>query len=289
MNPAPVFENHFWWSSDGLRLHARRYAGPSDRPTLLCLPGLTRNARDFEPLIGHLAGRFPILAVDLRGRGESAWAKDPLSYVPLTYVQDLQRLIADLPGPFVFIGTSLGGIITMLMGGFLGDRLAGAILNDIGPVIEGAGLMRIRGYVGKISAFPSWMHCAQAVAALGQEQFPAYDIHDWLAMAKRLGCVEPSGRIVFDYDPKIAEPFKLPGGDGAADLWPAFDALATRPVLVVRGALSDLLGASTLSAMALRHPGHVTATTIPDVGHAPLLNEPEALDAIMQFLARFEG
>lgn len=283
--PLP-FEQHVWWSGDGLRLCARRYPGTQGRPLLLCLHGLTRNARDFEPLLAALDGSFPALAVDLRGRGESAWAKDPLTYAPLTYVQDLQRLLGAVGEPVIMIGTSLGGILAMLMAGLLGDRLVGAILNDIGPVIEPSGLARIRGYVGKQLAFASWLHCAQAIAAQGSDMFPDHDIHDWLAMAKRMAFVEPSGRIVFDYDPRIAEPFKLPGGEAQADLWPAFHLLARRPVLAVRGALSDILSAQTLAAMT-QAASSCTAVSVARVGHAPLLTEPEALSAIRAFLAQF--
>ncbi|WP_416365857.1 alpha/beta fold hydrolase [Sphingomonas aerolata] len=114
-----AYENLYWWSRDGLRLHARDYPGGGDgRPPILCLPGLTRNARDFDALAARLAGRWRLIAIDLRGRGESAYAKDPMSYVPLTYVQDVEALLAEHGiDRFVAFGTSLGGIVTMLMAG----------------------------------------------------------------------------------------------------------------------------------------------------------------------------
>jgi pimeloyl-ACP methyl ester carboxylesterase len=278
----------YWWSQDGLRLHASRYAGPAaaaTRPTIICLPGLTRNARDFAGVAMQLANRFNIIAVDFRGRGDSAWAKDPLTYMPLTYVRDIEQLILDQKlEQMIFIGTSLGGIVTMLMAGMLGDKLCGAVLNDVGPELDPVGVQRIRGYVGKVGSFASWMHCAHGVQANNKHVYPNYDMEDWLAMAKSVACLEPSGRIVFDYDPKIAEPFKLPGGEAGVSMWPLFDMLAQRPVLSVRGAISDILGAATLADMRKRGAATVT---VPGIGHAPTLIEPQSLAALDVFLQQF--
>jgi pimeloyl-ACP methyl ester carboxylesterase len=289
MTQPPYSQSLFWWSQDALRLHARVYPGPlaaAGRPTIICLPGLTRNCRDFETFAGRYADRFRIIAVDYRGRGDSAWAKDSLTYVPLTYAQDLERLITDQKlEALIFVGTSLGGIVTMLMAGLLGSKLVAAVLNDIGPDIDAAGLKRIRSYVGKVGSYPSWMHCAHAVQDSNKPAFPHYDMEDWLAMAKRLACLEPSGRIVLDYDPKIAEPFKLPSGGAGIDLWPAFDVLAARPLLLLRGETSDLLGAASFEQMAARSGG--TAVTVPGIGHAPMLHEPAAVAALDRFLQAF--
>ena len=136
----------YWWSKDGLRLHYRDYSGGDDgRPPILCIPGLTRNARDFGAVADRLAGQWRLICVELRGRGESAYAKDPMTYVPLTYLQDLEALIDELKlTRFVAFGSSLGGLLTMLLAATGSDRIAGAILNDIGPVVEPAGLARIR-------------------------------------------------------------------------------------------------------------------------------------------------
>jgi pimeloyl-ACP methyl ester carboxylesterase len=277
-----------WWSQDGLRLHARRYSGPAAanaRPTIICLPGLTRNARDFEGIAAHLANRFDIIAVDFRGRGDSAWAKDPLTYMPLTYVHDIEQLIEDQKlERMIFIGTSLGGIVTMLMAGLLADKLSGAVLNDVGPELDPAGVQRIGGYVGKVGSFASWMHCALALQVSNKHIYPQFGIEDWLLMAKRVACLEPSGRISFDYDPKIAEAFKLPGGAAGANLWPLFDSLAQRPLLILRGETSDLLEAGTLAQMQSRGAATVT---VPGVGHAPTLSEATALAAVEAFLQRF--
>lgn len=276
----------YWWSNDGLRLHYRDYAGSTDRPPILCLPGLTRNARDFETVAARLSPHWRVIAVDLRGRGESAYAKDAMTYVPLTYVQDVERLLTDLGiGRFVAFGTSLGGIVTMLLAATGHARIAAALLNDVGPTIEAKGLDRIRGYVGRGGAYPTWLHAARGIAENNGEVFPDYGLTDWLAMAKRLYRLSSNGRIVPDYDKKIAEPFRLPGGEAGIDLWPTLDALAGVPTLIVRGQLSDLLAPATVDAMLVRLKSG-SSVTVPNVGHAPVLDEAEAATAIDALLAR---
>ena len=270
----------YWWSKDGLRLHYRDYAGPTDHPPILCIPGLTRNARDFEQLAEQLAARNRVIVVELRGRGESAYARDTLTYVPLTYVQDLQSLFEALAVPrFIAIGTSLGGILSLLIAATDRGRLAGIVLNDVGPQIEAAGLDRIRSYVGKNQSWPTWVHAARALEAANRDVFPAWTLQDWLAHAKRLCRLSQQGRVIFDYDMKIAEPFNLPGGEAGVDLWPTLDAIADIPALLIRGAHSDILSAATAARMVERVPG-LALHTLPDVGHAPLLTEPAVIAAI---------
>ncbi|MFM9978633.1 MAG: alpha/beta fold hydrolase [Sphingomonadaceae bacterium] len=276
----------YWWSNDNLRLHYRDYAGSADRPPILCLPGLTRNSRDFADLAEHLSPRWRVIALDFRGRGESAYAKDPMTYVPLTYVQDVERLLFDLRiERFIAIGTSLGGIVTMILAGAGHARLAGAVLNDVGPILEPEGLARIKAHVGKAAAWPTWLHAARALAEANAEFFPKFGLSDWLRMAKRLNRLTPAGRIVPDYDKSISEPFRLPGGEAGIDLWPALDAMAAVPTLIVRGARSDVLGSATAEAMVARL-NDATLVTAEDVGHAPVLDEPEAIAAIEALLAR---
>lgn len=280
------YKDGYWWSNDGLRLHYRDYAGPSDRPPLLCLPGLTRNARDFKPLAARLAGEWRMICPEMRGRAESAYAKDPMTYVPLTYLQDLERLLTDLAVTrFVAVGTSLGGIMTMLLAATRPGRIAGAVLNDIGPDIEVAGLDRIRAYVGTASSHPTWVHAARALAEAQSDVYPGYGLEDWLAMAKRLYRLTSSGRVVLDYDMRIAEPLRVPGGEAGVDLWPALDALKGVPVLIVRGALSDLLSGATVDKMVAQL-GNAEAVTVPGVGHTPVLDEPEAVAGIGRLLGR---
>ncbi|MBN8485989.1 MAG: alpha/beta hydrolase [Sphingomonadales bacterium] len=278
--------DRFWTSSDGLKLHFRDYPGRTDRPPVICLPGLTRNGRDFAHVAERLSGEWRVLCPDLRGRGDSAYAKDSATYNPVQYVEDLGQLLAQEGiERFVAIGTSLGGLMTMIVAMTGAERLAGVLLNDVGPEIAPEGLERIRGYVGQGRSFPTWMHAARALQEGQGDVFPDYQVADWLAMAKRCMVVGGNGRIVFDYDMKIAEPFSQPGGEAGVDLWPAFAALDGRPVTLLRGELSDILSPETLAKMA-GMLSDCEAVTVPRVGHAPMLDEPAAVAAIDRLLAR---
>lgn len=280
------YEDRFWTSQDGLRLHYRDYAGPDSRLPVICLPGLTRNARDFEDLAARLAGEWRVLCLDMRGRGDSAYARDSATYNPLQYVADVQALLAEAGiARFVAIGTSLGGLMTMLLAARAPGVVAGAVLNDIGPEIEAAGLERIRDYVGQGRSFPTWMHAARALEEAQSAVFPDFAVADWLRVAKRLMTLGQNGRIVFDYDMKIAEPFNRPGGEAGVDLWPAFEALADVPLLCLRGELSDLFSPAVMARMGQR-ASRAELVTVPRVGHAPTLDEPEALAGIDRLLAR---
>jgi len=278
----------YWWSND-LRLHYRDYAGDASRPPILCIPGLTRNARDFEGVADRLAGDWRLICVELRGRGDSAYARDPLSYVPLTYLQDLEALIAELKlDRFVLFGTSLGGLMTMLLSMRGGGRIAAALLNDIGPVLETRGLDHIRAYVGKPQNWPTWLHAARFLREAQRDRYPDWTLDQWLVFAKRLCKLTPGGRVVFDYDMRIAEPFRIPGGESGFDLWSAFAGLEGIPSVVVRGELSDLLSAATVERMLAENLA-MEAVTVPRVGHAPTLDEPEAIEAIDRLLARISS
>ena len=279
------FEDGYWDSADGLRLHYRDYSGPATRTPLICMPGLTRNARDFEPIAELLGGKRRMIAIDFRGRGDSAYAKDPMSYMPITYMQDVDALLRELNlKSFITLGTSLGGIVSMLLATMWKDKMKGAILNDVGPEIGAKGAERIRSYVGQGRSFETWMHAARAMAEAHGSVYPDYKLDDWLRLAKRTCKLSGNGRIVFDYDMKIAEPFKLPGGETGVDLWPVFDSLSGVPLLVLRGATSDILEKPVATKMLKKHGG-ATLVTVPRVGHAPSLDEPEALEAIKGFLA----
>ncbi|AMK17718.1 MULTISPECIES: alpha/beta fold hydrolase [Sphingobium] len=282
------FTDGYWWSPDGLRLHYRDYAGGDDgRPPLLCLPGLTRNARDFEPVAEHLAGEWRLICPDMRGRAESAQAKDPMTYVPLTYLQDISRLIADLAiTRFVAVGTSLGGLITMLIAATHREWLAGAVLNDVGPKLEDSGLDRICAYVGVGQSHHSWVQAARALEEANRDIYPRYGLEQWLAMAKRLYRLNSGGRVVLDYDMRVAEPLRMTGGEAGVDMWPVVAAFRGIPTLILRGERSDLLSAATAERMAVEIGSGAELVTVPDVGHAPVLDEPEALAAIDRLLSR---
>jgi len=276
----------YWGSSDGLRLHYRDYPGSEHRPPIICIPGLTRNARDFEGVAERLSPDWRVICVDLRGRGESAHAKDPMTYVPRTYVEDMEGLIAELKlERFILFGTSLGGLVTMLLSLRHKEWIAAALINDIGPVIEPGGIERIKAYVGKSQSWPTWLHAARHFSELLQDAHPKWSLDQWLVFAKRVCRLSSAGRVVLDYDMRIAEPFRVSGGDTGFDLWVAFRGLAEVPLLVVRGEQSDLLTEETLAKMQAEMP-LMESVTIPDIGHAPTLDEPEAQAAIDRLLAR---
>jgi pimeloyl-ACP methyl ester carboxylesterase len=295
-----AYSDGWWRSSDGLRLHYRDYPRRADadaeRPPLVCLHGLTRNARDFQNLALRLAGDWRVLCPEMRGRGQSEYARDAATYNAAQYVADIDALCEQAGiTRFIAVGTSLGGLMTLMMAmtgtgtGAPGNRIAGALLNDIGPVLESSGLRRIGTYVGQAQAFADWPQAAAALAVVQAVAYPDYQPADWMAMARRVMKMDNNGAIVFDYDMKVGEAFAPePANTGAgpeADLWPGIDALAGRPVLLVRGGLSELLSAETFARMCQRLPD-AAAVIVPRVGHAPTLDEPEAAAAIDRWLHR---
>lgn len=280
------WEPRYWTSRDGLELFYRDYAGPSTRPPLLCLPGLTRNSRDFEDFADFYAGKWRVIAPDFRGRGLSDRDPEPKHYVPPIYVADVLELLDQLAiERAVFVGTSLGGIVTMLVAGVQPQRIAAAILNDIGPELDQRGLDRIASYVGRPIRFRSWDEAAIEIAQIGRG-LPASHTHaDWLRIARRL-CKEEGDGLVFDYDLAIAAPFKKHNDAPATfDMWPLFRQLAQVPLLIVRGEKSDLLSAEAAEAMVEASPDG-ELVTVPGVGHPPELIEPEAAAAIDRLLRR---
>ncbi|MDG6080305.1 alpha/beta hydrolase [Erythrobacter litoralis] len=279
-----------WQSADGLTLYFRDYDGGEralGRPPVLCLHGLTRNSRDFDALARHIAAQgWRVVVPDMRGRGNSDYSEDSETYAVPTYIADVEALLAkEGIARFISIGTSMGGLMTMLMAAGGAERIVGALLNDIGPIVDEAGLSHIRGYIGQSRSFPTWMHAARALEDANGEVHPGFDTQDWIDMAKRSMILCNNGRISFDYDMKIAEPF-LEADDGAVppDLWPAFDALADKPLVLVRGETSQLLSEATFAEMQRRAP-NADAVTVAGTGHAPTLDEPEVHAAIDSLLA----
>jgi pimeloyl-ACP methyl ester carboxylesterase len=274
----------FFPSADGrLQLYARDYAG--EGPCLLLMHGLTRNGADFEELAGRLAGRYRVVVPDQRGRGRSQHDPEPANYVPVTYCADMLGLIAHLglERP-VLLGTSMGGLMAMMMGSMAPQRYRGLILNDVGPVVDPAGLARIASYVGVASEVSDWSGAAEYCRLTNGSAFPHYRDADWLRFAHRLFIEDAGGVPRLAYDPAIAT--GLAGSNPSAvpvDLWPMWDALASLPILAIRGENSDILAAATLEEMGRRHPG-MHGASVRGVGHAPMLDEPEAIAAIECFL-----
>jgi pimeloyl-ACP methyl ester carboxylesterase len=287
---AAQYEDRFWTSSDGLNLHYRNYPGPEGSSALpvLCMHGLTRNARDFARLAEDLAATRRVIVPEMRGRGLSAYAPDSDSYTLPVYVADVEKLLAEQGiTRFIAIGTSMGGLMTMLMAHAAPGRMAAVVMNDIGPAVDAAGLSRISGYVGQGRSYPTWVHAARGLAEAHGAAFPDFDLDQWLDMAKRTMVVSQNGRIVFDYDMAIAEPFAKPGNAAPPNLWLAFEALRGVPMLLVRGGLSDLLSEDTMRQMGERNPA-MTSITVSRVGHAPTLDEPEVRAAIHVLLDGIE-
>lgn len=278
---------HRYRSADGrLELAARDYpARAPSAPVLLMMHGLTRNAADFDPLAAHLSGSYRLIVPDQRGRGLSAWDPDPSQYRPDVYAQDMLALLDGLGITRCgVIGTSMGGLIALVMNALRPDLMQALVFNDIGPVIEAEGLERIQGYVGPRGVMKDWTEAAARCRAINAQAFPDFGSADWMAFAKRTCREQAEGGVVFDYDPAISQ--GVSGDDATVvppDLWPLYALMDTLPVLVVRGALSDLLSPETVAEMAQRHSGPYESVEVPRAGHAPILDEPVALAAIIAF------
>jgi pimeloyl-ACP methyl ester carboxylesterase len=280
-----------WTSADGLSLYAKSY-GPEDaRLTVLCLHGLTRNHQDFEPMIAALPAHYRFIAVDVRGRGKSAHDPQPDNYDPRIYAKDMGGLLDKLGlARVALIGTSMGGLISILMIRTMKERVAGIVLNDVGPVVEKDGIARIASYAGKVRPVTGWESAADAVKTIQGAAFPDMPEERWMDFARRTYKELPGGEVVLDYDPNIARSLGKvkPGALTNFFLWRVFGATKKAPLLVVRGEMSDILSARTAELMVKRHPDARLAT-VPRVGHAPILDEPQAVSAITDFLARLEA
>jgi pimeloyl-ACP methyl ester carboxylesterase len=283
-----AYNDIFWRSADGLSLHARDYQGRSGKAPVVCIHGLTRNARDFEDLAPGIVGATGrrVIAVDVRGRAGSERSADPMSYNPGVYAADMLALLDDQGiGQSVFIGTSMGGLIMMTLAVIRPAAIAAAVLNDVGPEIAPEGLARIAGYVGVPAEVTDWQGAAAYVKAGNGAVFPHYTDADWDRMARRT-FREDDGRPVLDYDADIAVPIRAADPSAPkANLWPYFSALVEgRPALLVRGATSDILSADIAGRMREAAP-HMAYAEVPGIGHAPMLDEAEAFDAILALLA----
>ena len=281
------------WTSDRLSLYARDYPGAEGpaRLPVIAIHGLTRNSADFgtiAPLIAATGRR--VLALDVRGRGRSNRATDPMTYQPPVYAKDVLALMDQAGiGRAVFLGTSMGGLITMALTAMAPDRVAAAILNDIGPEVAPEGLARIAAYTGQKVEIRTWDDAADYARRTNGAALPHYEPADWMAFARRVFREGPDGIPVLGYDPDITVPMRAAGDSALVpDLWPAFRNLADgRELMLVRGATSDLLSPDIASRMREAAP-YMTFVEVPGVGHAPMLDEPAARDSIVGFLARVD-
>ncbi|CAN5426896.1 alpha/beta hydrolase [soil metagenome] len=293
MPTSNVFTERRWTTADGLTLFARDYApgaGPARLP-VIAIHGLTRNSADFDAIAPLIArGGRRVLALDVRGRGRSDRAPDPMTYTPEVYAKDVIALMEKSGvDRAVFLGTSMGGLITMVLAAMRPRMVAAAILNDIGPEVSPEGLARIAAYSGQPVETPTWAEATAYARRINEVAFPDYADADWEAFARRIFREGTEGAPVLDYDPDIAVPIRTAGAKALVpNLWPWFRRLARkRATLLVRGGNSDLLSADIAAKMQKAAPKMILVE-VPGVGHAPMLDETEAKAAIFEFLSEVD-
>lgn len=280
-----AYKDIWYQSRDGLTLHARDFPHGAPRATILCMPGLTRNAADFDFICQHLSGNYRLLAVDQRGRGLSAWDPQPENYNPATYVADMFALLDAVALPSVIVlGTSLGGFMAMLMAAMQPQKIDALILNDVGPEIDPRGLARIQSYVGAHPSANTWDEAVARTRALQASELPGLGDDDWRTITRALYRESPAGKLELAYDPAIAGPVdSAKPAIALPTLWPQFELLKNKPMLLIRGATSDILARECVDKMRAIKPD-MQFCEQPNRGHAPLLNEPESVRAIDAFL-----
>ncbi len=280
------YEDIYYQSEDGLRLYARDYPHPTAEHVVLCMHGLTRNSQDFEHIASVLNEHFRVVVPDQRGRGDSAYDPNAANYRPGTYVADMFTLLGHLGiSQVILLGTSMGGLMAMLMNAARPEIVEAVILNDIGPEVDPAGLARIQARVGKLPPVTSWDEAVRQNQEAQGHAFPDLSDADWLEFTRALYREDDNGVPRLAYDPAISQPM-TDSAEAAvpADLWPVFDKLSDVPLLLVRGALSDILSSPCTAEMQRRHPG-MRLVELTNRGHAPLLDEPEGERAIVEFLS----
>jgi pimeloyl-ACP methyl ester carboxylesterase len=280
------YTDNFWSSHDGLKLYARVYPGPEPfARTVLCLHGLTRNSRDFEDLAPHLQRRYRVVVPDVRGRGLSARDPNPQNYQPAIYLQDILALIDRVDAQHVaVVGTSMGGLLAMMMAAGHRDRVSGLVLNDMGPEVDPVGLERIKGYAGRLPAPKNWDEAIEQTRSSFGAAWPNLSAERWSALTRRGYREDEKGGLSVDADPMIGEMLRAAPA-ASANLWPFWKALRGIPMLAIRGAQSDILSSATFAKMKTENPDLIQLE-VAQRGHVPLLDEPECVAAIDAFLSR---
>ncbi len=283
---ATTYTEKYWSSRDGLKLYARVYAGPQlSARTVLCLHGLTRNSRDFEDLAPHLQQHYRVVVPDVRGRGLSARDPNPQNYQPAIYLQDILALIDTVEAERVaVIGTSMGGLLAMMLAVGSRDRVSGIVLNDMGPEVDPKGLERIKGYAGRLPSPKNWDEAIAQTRLMFGTAWPNLSTERWSALTRRGYREDEKGALHVDADPMIGEILRAAPA-ATADLWPFWKALRGIPMLAIRGAQSDILSSAIFAKMKAENP-ELTQLEVAQRGHAPLLDEPECVAAIDAFLAQ---
>lgn len=284
-----TFQDIHYYSQEGLKLYARDYGSRSSPKTsILCLPGLTRNSKDFANLAERLSSDRRVICPDFRGRGRSEYAKGWTGYTPLNEMRDTLDLMAAAGvNHTIIVGTSRGGLVAMNMALHRPTAIKGVVMNDIGPQVDKTGIERIMGYAGKMEVPPTWEDAAITIRQMNERYFPNMPGKKWHDFA-RMTFRDEGGKPAMDYDAAIGTGLrraaKLMRGN-IPTMWKEFKALSHVPVLLVRGENSDLLSTATAEKMAAEHPD-LTLATAKDRGHAPFLDEPEVTAAIDVFLAK---
>lgn len=289
------FRDVFCQSADGLKLHAK-VIGPENSPLLpvLCLPGLTRTTDDFDDIARAIAtspsAPRKVISVDYRGRGLSDHDPDPAKYAVPVELGDVLAIAASLGiSRAIFLGTSRGGLISMAMAAAKPDLLAGVILNDIGPALEMGGLMKIKGYIADPPQRQTWNEAARGLKDLFGTVFPSLTDDEWMAWARRAFREKAGGGLERTYDLKISHTLDgLDPSNPLPQVWELFDAMASIPLMLIHGALSDLLSVQEVQNMVARRPD-IDLVTVADQGHAPLLADKPTMDRIVAFCARCDG
>lgn len=284
---ATSFVEHFVKSHDGLQLYCREYGDQHKQAgavTVLCLPGLTRNSRDFHRLACALSNTHRVLAPDFRGRSRSAYDPTWQNYQPPTYAQDVITTVQAMQVERLFIvGTSLGGLVAMIVTALQPKLLAGVVLNDIGPDVDPAGLQRIASYVGKLPAVTSWQEAAAQAKFVNSQALPDFGDADWLHFAQCTYRNDANGRPSLDMDAAGIAAALRAAPTGPVDLWPLFATLGAVPTLVIRGGHSDILAEATVEKMRAAKPD-LRVLVVPGRGHAPTLDEAPCRSAIRSLL-----
>lgn len=278
-------------SRDGLTLFAKSYGPQNADVTVLCLHGLTRNHKDFEPMIGGLAEHRRYIALDFRGRGQSDWDSETSRYRLDIYVQDVQDLLKQIqPKKLILIGTSMGGLVSLFCSHLLSNQLLGLVINDIGPKIENHGLKKIVDYLEATHEYETWNGAVLEIRRAQEVNFPTMGDDAWLDFARRTHKENDKKKVVADYDPAIANLTSSVVSSFSLEmqLWTLFSSTYQRPLLVIRGELSDVLSSDTAAKMVHRH-GRANIVSVSNVGHAPMLDEPICIKAIESFLRKFDA
>ena len=277
----------FFESQDGLKLYYRDFGAENAGTPVICLPGLTRNSRDFEDLANYLSDRRRVITCDFRGRGYSEYDENWENYHPLTYVQDTWTLLDHLGiDKIIVVGTSLGGLCAMVMATTQGERVAGVVMNDIGPEINPAGIERVREYTGRVPPVSSWDEAAEQSKEIYGDWLPGLSDEDWKKMAWRAYRENEKGVPHLDMDPNIGEAVRKVGAQ-KGDPWALFDSFKDKPVTLLWGVMSDILTKDIIDKMTAKKPD-LNVVAVPNRGHVPLLDEPEcraALDAFLEEVA----